>query len=192
VQVVEVEREMVDLLKQAVQVEVVAVQASGGGPGSTSGGAGNTPPVSPPQGNPGNGRRSSKLELEVVEVLDLQLQVELMVHLLLEDQGLAGTNLTSIFTGLPNSGVYAGGGGGGTYQGGTAGTGGTGGGGAAGKVVSCNSGGAAGTANTGGRWWWINRTTDSTNRVGGNRRFRYRYRKRIKQGQWIVATESTI
>jgi hypothetical protein len=28
--------------------------------------------------------------------------------------------------------------------------------------------------------------------VGGVRRFRYRYRKRIKQGQWIVATESTI
>jgi hypothetical protein len=25
-----------------------------------------------------------------------------------------------------------------------------------------------------------------------SRRFRYRYRKRIKQGQWIVATESTI
>jgi hypothetical protein len=28
--------------------------------------------------------------------------------------------------------------------------------------------------------------------IGGSRRFRYRYRKRIKQGQWIVATESTI
>jgi hypothetical protein len=28
--------------------------------------------------------------------------------------------------------------------------------------------------------------------TGSSRRFRYRYRKRIKQGQWIVATESTI
>jgi hypothetical protein len=42
------------------------------------------------------------------------------------------------------------------------------------------------------RWWRWWRSNGPAGCTGSSRRFRYRYRKRIKQGQWIVATESTI
>jgi hypothetical protein len=108
--------------------------------------------------------------------------------------GGGGTGLANSLSGA--SVTYAGGGGGGGYGvaggtgGGTTGTGGLGGGGTRGapgtgvrqvqliQEVEVDGGGTPGGP--------------SGCRGGGNRRFRNRYSKRIKQGQWSVATESTI
>ena len=124
---------------------------SGGGGNScnspSSVGAGNTPPVSPPQGNPGGASGYGT------------------PHYGMGGGGGAGSpggggNTTTagnggagVSTEITGSAVtYAGGGGGSTYQGGTAGTGGSGGGGngAVGGPSPNQSNAVAGTANTGG------------------------------------------
>jgi hypothetical protein len=112
----------------------------------------------------------------LLEVVDNPQQVDLVV----QDQ-----MYVQLWTRIPNSGVYAGGGGGGTFKSGTAGTGGAGGGGS--MLVEVIAG-TAGTANTGGGGGgaWSNCWSMEEQVVQD------RYRKRIKQGQWIVATESTI
>jgi hypothetical protein len=76
----------------------------------TGAGTGNTPPVSPPQGNPG-GTCSLVEEGEQVEVVEHRQQVE-YDGALVAGAGGAGTDTTPILgsPGLPNSGVYAGGG----------------------------------------------------------------------------------
>jgi hypothetical protein len=102
--------------------------------------------------------------------------------------GAGGNGAVSTITGSPVT--YAGGGGG-SVTGCTGGAlGGSGGGGAGAKspVTPGSEIGVAGTVNTGGGGGG----GGFPGGVGGVRRFRNRYRKRIKQGQWIVATESTI
>jgi hypothetical protein len=119
---------------------------SGGGSGAgcdaDPGGAGNTPPVSPPQGNPGgffniSGYTGQGNNCEGRPGTD----------------GGAGKDVSTNYPGQPNSGVYAGGGGGGAYvyppgnPGNCGGAGGIGGGGdGAGPPAT----GFAGTTNTGG------------------------------------------
>ena len=122
------------------------------------GGAGNTPPVSPSQGNPGGngayvqcsayaggggGGHTSAGSNATAPPSNAQ-----------GGPGGAGTNVSPFFPGfsLPNSGTYAGGGGGATANGlvgcgGTPGTGGTGGGGPGGTFPTP---GTNGTTNTGG------------------------------------------
>ena len=121
------------------------------------GGAGNTPPVSPSQGNPGGngafvqcsaygggggGGHTSAGSNATAPPGNAQ-----------GGSGGAGTNVSPLFPSfsLPNSGVYAGGGGGGTANAfgcsGTPGTGGTGGGGPGGTF---STPGTNGTTNTGG------------------------------------------
>jgi len=131
---------------------------SGGGGGSGSpgpfgcnvvGGAGNTPPVSPPQGNTGGGGTNAGPRgggggggASAVGTTGTSPG---------GGPGGAGESVTSLFGASPQPfygptlGVYAGGGGGGTLCG-TAGSGGPGGGGAA----AVSTVGTAGTSNTGG------------------------------------------
>ena len=120
---------------------------SGGGAAGSAvliGFAGNTPSVSPSQGNNGGNATYSAPNYGSGGG---------------GGASSVGTNGTSTVAGNGGNGtansysgssvIYAGGGGGGTYQGGTAGTGGSGGGGNAGLAGGSNVG-TAGTANTGG------------------------------------------
>jgi len=120
---------------------------SGGGAAGSAvliGFAGNTPSVSPSQGNNGGNATYSTPNYGAGGG---------------GGASSVGTNGTSTVGGNGGNGtansysgssvIYAGGGGGGTYQGGTAGTGGSGGGGNAGLAGGSNVG-TAGTANTGG------------------------------------------
>ena len=129
---------------------------SGGGSGARCtpdpGGVGNTPPVSPPQGNPGGAYNITSYSCQgstggggATTAGTAKGQGD-------GAPGTAGGNgkdVSTNYPGQPNSGVYAGGGGGGACQasGGTGGTGGPGGGGNGGGPPST---GSAGTTNAGG------------------------------------------
>jgi hypothetical protein len=66
---------------------------------------------------------------------------------------------------------------------------------ACGTTYTATGGGGGGASSTPAAPTRVGRPGGSGGGGAGNRssrRFRYRYRKRIKQGQWIVATESTI
>jgi len=120
---------------------------SGGGvsaennPGSNTPGSGNTPPVSPPQGNPGGtmavfpSRGSSGGGGATAAGTNNPSG---------NDGTAGGAGATTSISASPTA--YAGGGGGGGWNGASAGSGGTGGGGAGGRL----SNGTAGTVNTGG------------------------------------------
>jgi hypothetical protein len=117
------------------------------GPGPRSGGTGNSPPVSPSQGNPG-GNTSSNCNGGGAGGGAMAAGNNCGPKI-----GGVGAGLPTAFgsNGVPSGGYryYAGGGGGGAPQsGGAAGAGGTGGGGA-GSPGNCTAGNA-GTANTGG------------------------------------------
>jgi len=123
--------------------------SGGGGAGSatfTGPGTGNTPPVSPPQGNNGGtGASSGPASLYAGGGGGGATAVGVDGSLSGSGAGgNGGAGATSSINGTPTA--RAGGGGGNNYNGGTQGTGGTGGGGAANQ----NSPGVAGTANTGG------------------------------------------
>jgi len=129
---------------------------SGGGSGARcdphSGGAGNQPPVSPPQGNPGGAYNITSYSCQGSSGGGGASTAGTAKPQCGGAPGTAGGNGTDVspnYPGQPNSGVYAGGGGGGACQasGGTGGSGGPGGGGNGGGPPST---GAAGTANTGG------------------------------------------
>jgi len=135
--------------------------SGGSGGGNTSdgtstpitGGVGNTPPVSPPQGNPG-GSGSVNPGFAVASggggATAAGTNIAMSGGTYVSGPGGAGTNVSPTFgPGLPNSGIYAGGGGGGadSRQTSTAGTGGPGGGGNGGKNPTPAT---AGTTNTGG------------------------------------------
>ncbi len=129
---------------------------SGGGSGARCtpdpGGVGNTPPVSPPQGNNGGAYNITSYSCQgstggggATTAGTAKGQGD-------GAPGTAGGNgkdISTNYPGQPNSGVYAGGGGGGACQasGGTGGTGGPGGGGNGGGPPST---GSAGTTNSGG------------------------------------------
>ena len=129
---------------------------SGGGSGARCdpdpGGVGNTPPVSPPQGNPGGAYNITSYSCQGSTGGGGASTAGTAKGQSDGAPGTAGGNGTDVSTnypGQPNSGVYAGGGGGGACQasGGTGGTGGPGGGGNGGGPPST---GSAGTTNTGG------------------------------------------
>ena len=122
---------------------------SGGGQyASRTKGTGNTPPVSPPQGNPGGNSAHSAPNYgsgggggATTAGVNATSSVG----------GNGGTGATTSISASPTA--YAGGGGGATYQGGTAGTGGAGGGGngtRGGSPGFTGTNGTAGTTNTGG------------------------------------------
>jgi hypothetical protein len=128
---------------------------SGGGSGAICtpdpGGVGNTPPVSPPQGNPGGAYNICGYSCQgstggggATTAGTAKGQSDGAPG----TAGGNGTDVSSNYPGQPNSGVYAGGGGGGACFSGTGGSGGPGGGGNGGGPGPDT--GDAGTTNTGG------------------------------------------
>jgi hypothetical protein len=128
---------------------------SGGGSGAICtpdpGGVGNTPPVSPPQGNPGGAYNICGYSCQgstggggATTAGTAKGQSDGAPG----TAGGNGTDVSSNYPGQPNSGVYAGGGGGGACFSGTGGSGGPGGGGDGGGPGAGT--GDAGTTNTGG------------------------------------------
>ena len=124
---------------------------SGGGGDDTNTpatiGAGNTPPVSPPQGNPGTVSGYSAPHYGMGAGGGATTSGTAGTS---SAGGQGGNGATTSISGSPTT--YAGGGGGSTYQGGTLGAGGPGGGGngTIGGPAPNQANGTAGTANTGG------------------------------------------
>jgi hypothetical protein len=120
---------------------------SGGGGDDTNtpatAGAGNTPPVSPPQGNPGSQSGYSSPHYGMGAGGGATSAGTAGSS---SAGGNGGNGATTSISGC--SATYAGGGGGSSYNGGTAGAGGPGGGGTG--TTGCTANGTAGTANTGG------------------------------------------
>jgi len=128
---------------------------SGGGSGAICtpdpGGVGNTPPVSPPQGNPGGAYNICGYSCQGSTGGGGATTAGVPKGQGDGAPGTAGgngTDVSSNYPGQPNSGVYAGGGGGGACFSGTGGSGGPGGGGDGGGPGAGT--GDAGTTNTGG------------------------------------------
>jgi len=128
---------------------------SGGGSGAICtpdpGGVGNTPPVSPPQGNPGGAYNICGYSCQGSTGGGGATTAGVPKGQGDGAPGTAGgngTDVSSNYPGQPNSGVYAGGGGGGACFSGTGGSGGPGGGGNGGGPGPDT--GDAGTTNTGG------------------------------------------
>jgi len=134
---------------------------SGGGGGENTtdtnpGGAGNTPPVSPPQGNPGGTAGPHSYPIEYTGAGGGGSGGSGSPAVNVKDGGAGGNGTANSITGSPVT--YAGGGGGGAGSTaplgnppfGIGGTGGSGGGGAGGNSGPSGGAGTPGTANTGG------------------------------------------